>query len=172
MCEWSQCGGVWTSDLALQLHSFEFDLSELSLGLRLPQPDAHQFVLQLVQSVLLRGFLPVASSVACAAASGHMMLQESRTTALNSPALPLVKHDEGRAEKRQVCVLHLPALVELCNTVLHLPEGAQRLQLPQLHLLHLLLQRSHVVLVGQAAASLHVQVCSTNRLHEQGSLGL
>lgn len=49
---------------------------------------------------------------------------------------------------------YLPALVELGDGVLHLPEGTQRLQLPQLHLLDFLLQGGHVVLVRQAAAPL------------------
>lgn len=66
------------SDLAFQLQGFEFDLSELSLGLGLPQPDCHQFVLQLVHGVLLRGFLPVAAPAARAAAAGHVMLQKHR----------------------------------------------------------------------------------------------
>lgn len=50
---------------------------------------------------------------------------------------------------------YLPALVELSDGLLHLPEGAQRLQLPQLHLLDFLLQGGDVVLIGEATALLH-----------------
>lgn len=62
---------------------------------------------------------------------------------------------EGRGvQEGGAPVRYLPALVELGDGLLHLPEGAQRLQLPQLHLLDFLLQGGHVVLVGQAAAPL------------------
>ena len=59
-----------------------------------------------------------------------------------------------RRNSSSLCVCYLPALVELSDSVLHLSEWAQRLQLPQLHLLHLLLQSRHVVLIRQAAAPL------------------
>lgn len=53
-----------------------------------------------------------------------------------------------------VCVCYLPVLVELSDGVLHLFEQAQCFQLPELRLLHLLLQSRHVVLIGQTCASL------------------
>ncbi|MEQ2160268.1 hypothetical protein GOODEAATRI_031875 [Goodea atripinnis] len=63
---------------------FELDLSELSLGLCLPQSDRHQLVLQFVHRVLLRGFLPVASAAASTAATRHVMLQEQKVNDRNS----------------------------------------------------------------------------------------
>lgn len=60
-------------------------------------------------------------------------------------------------ERVAVCVRYLPALVEVSDGVLHLSEWAQCLQLPQLHLLHLLLQSRHVVLIRQATAPLDGQ---------------
>lgn len=68
---------VCVTDLALQLQSFEFDLSELRLTLGFPQSDRHQFVLQLVHGVLLRGLLPVAAPATRAAAAGHVVLRKS-----------------------------------------------------------------------------------------------
>lgn len=60
-----------------------------------------------------------------------------------------------------VLVFDLPALVELRDGVLHLSEQAQRLQLPQLHLFHLLLQRRYVILIRQAAVLLDGEIFTT-----------
>lgn len=61
---------------------------------------------------------------------------------------------KGEHTHTHVCPFYLPALVELGDSFLHLSEGAQCLQLPQLHLLHLLLQDSQVVLIRQTTAPL------------------
>lgn len=67
-------------------------------------------------------------------------------------------------ETAAVCVCYLPALVELSDGVLHLSERAQRLQLPQLHLLHFLLQSHHVILIRQATAPLNGKTCQVTTL--------
>lgn len=73
------CVPLGRTDLALQLQSFEFDLSELRLSLGFPQSDRHQFVLQLVHGILLRGLLPVAAAPTRGAAAGHVVLQKSHS---------------------------------------------------------------------------------------------
>lgn len=115
------------SDLTLQLQSFQFDLSELCLGLGLPQSDRHQFVLQFIHGVLLRGLFPVTATTTCAAAAGHVMLQKNGVNRWNSLVIKWMRHVDThtRIVARQtatVCVCYLPALVELCNCVLHFSE--------------------------------------------------
>lgn len=94
----------------------------------------------------------MAAAAARAAPAGHVMLRKPQKGALVSRShTPQLGGEDGDS------VRYLPALVELGDGVLHLLEGAQRLQLPQLHLLDFLLQGGHVVLVGQAAAPLHAE---------------
>lgn len=87
---------------------------------------------------------------------------ETQSEQWNSPAAEQLQHMDmcmqtACRETATVCVCYLPALVELSNCVLHLSEWTQCLQLPQLHLLHFLLQNDHVTLIRQATAPLDGQ---------------
>lgn len=59
-----------------------------------------------------------------------------------------------RVQQGSIEILHLPAVVEISNGLLHLSEGTQSLLLSQFHQLQLLLQLSYINFIRQRAVPL------------------